>query len=168
MKCGELKIELGAGAPYEVKEPWWRDCSGFIALDQWDYSKEYAKDGKREFYQIDLEENDLPFCTDAAEEIRAIAIFEHLTVKGLIRTMNECHRVLKPGGLLYFHVPHWQSRVMAKDPTHQRTWDDVTFKHFFDKDNYRKEYGFKPWTDIRNGRLQGHNDIHEVYMRPHK
>ena len=45
-----------------------------------------------------------------------------------IKVWQECLRVLKPGGLLWMSVPHFQSENSFTDPTHVRhctlrTWD---------------------------------------------
>lgn len=74
----------------------------------------------------DLDVTPWPLPTAHFDQITAAQIFEHLS--NPVGFMVECHRVLKPGGLLWLSVPHWQSENSFTDPTHvrhctERTWD---------------------------------------------
>lgn len=165
--CGNLKLDIGAGPPFNWKEgdAWYKNQEGFIIISDYDWSDTY-KDNKT--YTKDLENEDLPFCENSCVEVRAMNFFEHLTVDGLERVMNECHRVLKPEGLLYVQVPYFQSRQSFRDPTHQRTFDDSTFEHYFTREEGKTEYKFKFWHVDKVQRIEGHNDIIEVWMKPDK
>ena len=48
----------------------------------------------------------IPFPDESVSEIRSDHCFEHLDILDVIKTLRECHRVLKPGGKLDFTVPH--------------------------------------------------------------
>jgi predicted SAM-dependent methyltransferase len=61
-----------------------------------------------------------PWATSTVDEIAAWDIFEHLPSK--LRTMNEAHRVLKPGGRLDLRVPTTDGRGAFQDPTHVSFW----------------------------------------------
>jgi|GEM_PF-2549290 len=64
-------------------------------------------------------------------EIIAIHVVEHL--QNLISFMNECHRILVPGGALYLETPlaggDWD--LTHADPTHVRCYRPHTFINYF-------------------------------------
>lgn len=55
--------------------------------------------------QYDLRKG-LPFPDGSVIEIRSDHFFEHLTMKDLTNIWKECYRVLQPGGVMDFTVPH--------------------------------------------------------------
>jgi SAM-dependent methyltransferase len=63
--------------------------------------------------------NDLPWpWADASFDfIVACAVLEHLRID-LVESVNECWRLLRPGGILHLKLPHWQSDNSYVDPTH--------------------------------------------------
>ena len=74
----------------------------------------------------DLDVTPWPFADNQFPEVRAVQVFEHL--HNPIGFMCEVYRVLRPGGLLWMSVPHYQSENSFTDPTHVRhctlrTWD---------------------------------------------
>lgn len=84
-----------------------------------------------------------PFASNIATHIKAIDVIEHLdnytaehrpTIMAFI---EECHRILKPGGELYIQTPSWDSELFKIDPTHVRGFHRNSFD-FFDPDT---EYG---------------------------
>jgi len=95
---------------------------------------------KREgFYGVDLysEDADLktdllrfpwPFYNDSVDEIFSSHFVEHIPhwrpwfddVDGLHLFMDECWRILKPGGTLQIIHPYGQSSRALQDPTHER------------------------------------------------
>ncbi len=79
----------------------------------------------------DLNITPWPWVDDACEEIAAIHLVEHL--KDLISFMNECHRVLKPGGSLYIETPcaGMDADLEFADPTHIRCYRKHTFINYF-------------------------------------
>lgn len=69
----------------------------------------------------------LPFPTNSIESIVSHHCFEHL-FQGFVPLMDECHRVLKPGGILRIITPLFPSRAAVEDPDHKRyimtgTWE---------------------------------------------
>jgi hypothetical protein len=61
-----------------------------------------------------------PWETSSVQSIKAWDIFEHLEDK--IHTMNQCHRVLQPGGTVDLFVPTTDGRGAFQDPTHKSWW----------------------------------------------
>ena len=59
-----------------------------------------------------------PFEDNAASEIRAMDIFEH--VMDAVGFMTECHRILQPRGLLRIQTANWEHHTGYDDPTHRR------------------------------------------------
>lgn len=72
-----------------------------------------------------------PWPDSSVDEVRAHDIFEHL--KDRIFTMNELHRVMKPGARATVEVPsaaHGSGQWC--DPTHVSPWCMNTFRYFED------------------------------------
>lgn len=61
----------------------------------------------------------LPFPSDSIESIITHHFMEHVG-GGFIRLMDECHRVLKPGGKMRVIVPLFPSTAAVADPDHKR------------------------------------------------
>lgn len=57
---------------------------------------------------FDLDSLPWPFASDSVDEIYMSHILEHLKEPKL--ALRECHRILKPGGLLEIRVPHRKYR----------------------------------------------------------
>jgi hypothetical protein len=78
-----------------------------------------------------------PFEDGSATEIRAIDVLEHLPPytqdlkPGVVAFIEECHRILKPGGELFIQTPGWRAEFLWIDPTHVRGFD-VQSMDFFD------------------------------------
>jgi SAM-dependent methyltransferase len=69
-----------------------------------------------------------PFDDNSIGIIRAFDIFEHLPDK--LHTMNEVHRVLKPGGYLLSQTPSTDGRGAFQDPTHVSYWNEHSFWYY--------------------------------------
>jgi predicted SAM-dependent methyltransferase len=134
MNCGDLKVILGCG---ETK----RD--GWIGLDKGDYGQEIIRDLRK----------GLPFCENSCSELFADQVLEHIQLnEDFIFVMNECLRVLKPGGQFEILVPFWGSEVAFKDPTHCRYFTKQTFTYL--EPLNRWQYGFdKRWKILVNEKI---------------
>ena len=55
----------------------------------------------------------IPFNDNSIKEIRSDHFFEHLELPVLYKTLQECYRVLVPGGILDFTVPHIDPYIKA-------------------------------------------------------
>ena len=86
-----------------------------------------------------------------------------------VHCMNECWRVLKPGGIMTVRVPNAMYSVTFLDPFEGRHFIPATFDYFdFDKIHYQRfgfVYGFKPWEVL--GITENKTHILEVKMKKH-
>lgn len=85
----------------------------------------------------DLEMVPYPFESNTVDEIHFYHVLEHL--HDPIRKVEEIHRILKPGGVLYMRVPHFSSMGGFTDMTHIRPFGYCSFD-CFEKDNYQHFY----------------------------
>ena len=79
----------------------------------------------------DLEAFPWPFEDSTFDEIHLINVLEHLPET--IRTLEELHRISKPGATVIVRVPFWNSPDMLADPTHKKSFSERTL-NFFDPD----------------------------------
>ncbi len=75
-----------------------------------------------------------PFDDGQFEEIHADNVIEHL--RDTTRTMEELHRVTKPGAKIFLGVPYWNSFEAWGDPTHERLFSEEIFE-FYDPTTWR-------------------------------
>lgn len=123
-----MKVDLGCG-PYKK--------AGYIGVDL------VAIQGVDEV--VDLEKGVLPFTSGTIEEINATNVLEHIS--NLVALMNDCYRVLVPGGKFFIEVPYYLSPTAIKDPTHVRFFNLESFDHFDLNWAYQQQWetGIKKW-----------------------
>lgn len=101
-----------------------------------------------------------PWPDDSAQMIRAWDIIEHLPDK--IRTMNEMHRVLAPGGRAEIAVPTTDGTGAFQDPTHVSFWNRRSFLYYEAGNPYRERfansYGIKARFRTVSERIDGSID----------
>jgi SAM-dependent methyltransferase len=68
----------------------------------------------------------LPFRDASADRIFAVHVLEHMV--DFLPLVDECHRVLRPGGILHVMSPWWRHVNAVADPTHLRLFDVQTVK----------------------------------------
>jgi SAM-dependent methyltransferase len=78
-----------------------------------------------------------PFETGSCSEIRMLHTLEHLP--DTMKTVEEIHRVCATGARVVIHVPYWNSRDMASDPTHKKSFTEYSFDYFDPSKQYCKE-----------------------------
>lgn len=71
----------------------------------------------------------LPIPSDTIESIISHHCLEHVG-DGFVRLMDECYRILKPGGLFRIIVPLFPSHAAVADPDHKRYFCEGTFETF--------------------------------------
>jgi SAM-dependent methyltransferase len=76
----------------------------------------------------DLNIYPMPFDDNSVDIVRSSHCFEHLD--NLVALMEDIHRILKPGGLLEFTVPHVSNIEFFRDPTHKRPFTLGTMDYF--------------------------------------
>lgn len=80
----------------------------------------------------------LPFRSGSIDALTAHQVVEHLPPNGhagrdpFFAFFDECHRVLRPGGILKVDVPHVRGSAAFGDPTHRRFFTEETFSHLWD------------------------------------
>jgi len=104
-----------------------------------------------------------PWENEEFEGIIAKAVLEHLHWT-LLESINECWRILKPGGHLYVKVPCWDSYVSHQDPTHRWFYAPRVFEYFDPEMPLGKKYHwYTPlkWRLVKPGGLNsGSTSIH--------
>lgn len=85
----------------------------------------------------DLDVIPYPFEGNSIDEIHFYHVLEHLHEP--IKKLEEIHRILKPGGILYLRVPHFSSMGAFSDLTHIRPFGYSSFD-CFEKDSYHHFY----------------------------
>ena len=116
---GEKNINLGCGR---------RPMEKFVNVDY--YAKDHCD------VVADLNEK-LPFDSESADLIYSDNVFEH--IEKFLDLIQECYRVLKPGGYLVVKVPYFKSRHAFTDPTHCNFFNLASFDYYV-KGTYANEY----------------------------
>lgn len=101
----------------------------------------------------DLDRDPWDFATASVEHIRAYHCFEHLVDKAL--TLNECYRVLVPGGTVEFEVPTTDGWGAWSDPQHVSYWNEDVLNYISARLNplvhgYGKKSGLRCNFDIEH------------------
>lgn len=85
-----------------------------------------------------------PFEDNQFERIYGTDVLEHLD--DVIRTMEEIHRIGRPGGQVFLRVPHFSSTHAFGDPTHKHFFNTESLDYFcggFSKYSYDTSATFK-------------------------
>ena len=97
----------------------------------------------------DLDRFPWPVDASAFDQVRLIHVIEH--VGDVMRTMEEIHRVLRPGGRVVMETPHYTDFSSWCDPTHRWHLNSYSFRYFGDD-----HAGFGYYSPVR---------FHEVSIR---
>lgn len=76
----------------------------------------------------DLDHFPWPLRDATFDQIRAVHVIEH--VADVIRTMEEFHRLLRPGGIVYIATPHYTDFSSFCDPTHRWHLNSFSLRYF--------------------------------------
>lgn len=114
-----IRLDLGCGT---------RKRDGYIGIDITHY----------EGVDIvqDLRFTKLPYKDEEVDAIYASHFLEHLSFEEVLFMMNECYRVLKPGGIFDIIVPHGFSYAGMSDLSHKTFWVEDTFGYFTPENKY--------------------------------
>lgn len=89
----------------------------------------------------DLNRLPWPWPDNSYDLIVARSVLEHL-VPDLVKTLDECWRILRPGGHVFVKLPFWNSDLAHQDPTH-RWFFSLHSLDQFDPDTRRgQDYAF--------------------------
>ena len=126
-----IKLDFGSGP--NPKE-------GFEGVDQ------YPFDGKVK-HVLDVRIGPWPWADSSVSEIQCSHFLEHLDAPERCAFLNECFRVLAPGGTMTVIVPHWCSNRAYGDPTHK--WPPISEMWFY---YIKREWRMSqaPHTDASN------------------
>jgi len=142
MMLHKIRLNLGAGKRYleykldrNLTEP---------LFDPPFYETEFVQhDLKLYSDQIDiawdLNKIPWPWQNETFTRIEAWAVFEHLKIN-LVESVNECWRIMRPGGKLHIKVPYWKHYRAWKDPMHYWRYEKGVFDYFDPNTKYGKEY----------------------------
>ena len=76
----------------------------------------------------DLDHIPYPFADNSFDQLRAIHVIEH--VSDVIRSMEEFHRLVRPGGRVRIETPHYTDFSSFCDPTHRWHLTTFSFRYF--------------------------------------
>jgi SAM-dependent methyltransferase len=88
--------------------------------------------GTRADVLCDIDAIAYPFKDNSFDQVRAVHVIEH--VSNVIRTMEEFHRVLRPGGEVYIATPHYTDFSSFCDPTHRWHLNSFSLRYFGEDD----------------------------------
>ncbi|TMD68776.1 MAG: class I SAM-dependent methyltransferase [Chloroflexi bacterium] len=88
----------------------------------------------------DLDETPWPLESNAFQLIRLWSVIEHL--RDLVATMEEVHRVARPGAMVLIGTPHFSSANAYTDPTHIHFLSGRFLDYFIEGTELAGHYGF--------------------------
>lgn len=94
-------------------------------------------------FAFDLNLPEWPLEHDSYDRINAIDVIEH--IENTINFMNNCWRLLKPGGSIFLKACGWQNPNFWVDITHHRGFDIRSFDYFVPSTGQGKNYSY--YTD---------------------
>ena len=103
-------------------------------------------------FQMDVTAG-LPFEDNSIGVIRAFDFLEHIPIGQVVPFMNECWRVLAPGGFMLTATPSTDGRGAFQDPTHVSFWNANSF-WYYTQQQHRK---YVPEIQARFQLLRLHN-----------
>jgi SAM-dependent methyltransferase len=98
-----------------------------------------------------LDRGSLPFRDSAFDEVHATHLIEH--VDNVIRTMEEFHRVTRPGGVIFIITPHYTDYTSFRDPTHRWHLNTESFLYFYQGGMHGRDMWYTK-TRMRQKRLR--------------
>jgi SAM-dependent methyltransferase len=79
-----------------------------------------------------------PFAAATFDEVFAYNVMEHLP--DVVGTMNEIHRIARPGGLVHIKTPHYAGLESWEDPTHVHHFAYESFDYFCKSPKHVQHY----------------------------
>ena len=81
-----------------------------------------------------------PWQDEEFDKIIALDVLEHLKTE-VYEWLDECWRILKPGGLLVMRLPAWDHECSHRDPTHRMFFHPETFSYWDKRTEWYRNYG---------------------------
>jgi len=130
LRWGEsLRLELGAGKKNKDGPPWGKYPWATIGLNKMaDPNCDIYRNLDLLWQNPALDRIVLPLPSACIAEIHANQFFEH--IKNIIPLMNDCYRVLEPGGFMNIGVPYYLGPDSCGDPTHVRQFSENSFRYY--------------------------------------
>ena len=103
----------------------------------------------------DLNELPWPWEDNSFDQIIARSLFEHLRIN-LLESLDECWRILRPGGWIWLKVPYCCSERSYDDPTHYWRFGQGALDVFDPDTKAGQEYAFyteRKWRIIERPKL---------------
>lgn len=149
-----INLSLGCGKEEEL---------GWIGIDIIDYGHNFV---------MDITCQNLPYHDNDVGYIKCYNLLEHIERKHWRHLFNECHRVLRPDGILEIITPDAAKSIelAMQDPTHVSFVVKGTFSQYLTGNRPRNSsIGFLPWfiVELRNYDEKEPRDIF-VRMSPRK
>jgi ubiquinone/menaquinone biosynthesis C-methylase UbiE len=107
----------------------------------------------------DLDVLPWPWSDSSFDAIQAISVFEHLSIT-LIQALDECWRILKPGGQLVIKYPIYTTPTAHDDPTHRWHWSEKVLDFVDDTTRYGREAAYytpRRWHIVSRGLIKERN-----------
>jgi predicted SAM-dependent methyltransferase len=98
----------------------------------------------------DLNSLPWPWRDSSFDEIQLISVVEHLRLD-LVETLDECWRILKPGGRLILKYPLWTALTAHDDPTHRWWWSERVLEVFDPDQKYGTDH---PYYTTRKWKIE--------------
>lgn len=152
---GKLAVDLGCGT--DVKNRFGAERS--IGVD-------LVENSDKGIIRCELGFESIPLETDSVDFLTAYDLIEHIprhsrengcSLNPFIFFMNECHRILKPGGIFLSHTPIYPFFGAFQDPTHNNIITSKTFRLYFSnqRDAISTHYGVTCDFEILSETLLG-------------
>lgn len=96
-----------------------------------------------------------PWADESFDHIVARAVLEHLD-RDLVQSLDECWRILRPGGLLSIKLPYWKSDNSYLDPTHRWFYTLGSLDQFDPATERGTQYAFyttRHWKIVKGPKL---------------
>jgi predicted SAM-dependent methyltransferase len=98
----------------------------------------------------DLNKFPYPFDDNSFDQIRLSHVIEH--IESVTKTMEELHRILRPGGQLEITTPHYTDASSWQDPTHLWHLNSRSFDFF--QEDYKTAYYSKARFKIEHSEIK--------------
>ena len=82
----------------------------------------------------DIDRGAFPFRDGSFDRVELIHVIEH--VADVVRTVEEAHRVCRPGGLIRIETPHYTDFSSFCDPTHRWHLNSFSFRYFTEEGGF--------------------------------